>query len=206
MNTSDARPPGDDKRSGLIRRFFRAPRYSAFLVVVALASGIVVGAPALDYTDRYFSSDAFCATGCHVMEATVAKELHESSHWTRSSGVRATCGDCHVSEGLFPAMVDHAIGIKELYAFAVGGIRTPEQFEELRAESANRVRLGMVANGSQNCLKCHTPEAIKPERRRGQKQHAEAQKNSTSCIACHYNLVHKEFEPSDAFLKATGEL
>lgn len=26
--------------------------------------------------------------------------------------------------------------------------------------------------------------------------------DGTTCIACHYNLVHKEVEPSAAFLKA----
>ena len=52
---------------------------------------------------------------------------------------------------------------------------------------------------------CHVMEAIKPERKRGQRQHAEALESGASCIACHYNLAHKEVEPSDAFLKAIGE-
>lgn len=205
MDAPKTNPGGAGKPEGFLRRFILTPRFSAFIVVVALAVGAVVGAPALDYADRYFSSDAFCATGCHVMEATVAKELHQSTHWTRKSGVRATCGDCHVSEGLFDAMVDHVIGVKELYAFAITGIRTAEQFEAERAGAANRVRLSMIADGSKNCQKCHVADAIQPARLRGQKQHAEAKKSGASCIACHYNLVHKEVEPSEAFLKATGE-
>jgi hypothetical protein len=45
-------------------------------------------------------------------------------------------------------------------------------------------------------------EAIKPERLRGQRQHAEAIETGTTSIACHYNLVHKEVEPSEEFLQA----
>jgi nitrate/TMAO reductase-like tetraheme cytochrome c subunit len=36
--------------------------------------------------------------------------------------------------------------------------------------------------------------AIQPERRREQRQHAEAREQGTTCIACHYNLVHNEVE------------
>jgi nitrate/TMAO reductase-like tetraheme cytochrome c subunit len=45
-------------------------------------------------------------------------------------------------------------------------------------------------------------EAIKPERKRGQRMHAVAIEEGTTCIVCHYNLVHKEVEPSKAFLEA----
>jgi cytochrome c-type protein NapC len=60
----------------------------------------------------------------------------------------------------------------------------------------------MLANDSQNCRNCHVMEAIQPERVRGQRQHAEAIETGTTCIACHYNLVHKEVEPSEEFLQA----
>jgi nitrate/TMAO reductase-like tetraheme cytochrome c subunit len=45
-------------------------------------------------------------------------------------------------------------------------------------------------------------EAIKPARKRGQRMHAKALEENTTCIACHYILVHKEVEPSKAFLDA----
>jgi len=60
----------------------------------------------------------------------------------------------------------------------------------------------MLANDSKNCRTCHDMAAIKPKRKRGQKQHAEALENKTTCIVCHYDLVHKVVEPSDEFLKA----
>tara|TARA_B100000315_G_scaffold111702_1_gene102453 strand:- start:41 stop:265 length:225 start_codon:yes stop_codon:yes gene_type:complete len=64
--------------------------------------------------------------------------------------------------------------------------------------------LGLLANDSANYRGCHVEEAIEAERKRGQRQHTEAKKNGTTCIACHYNLVHKEVEPSKAFLEAIG--
>jgi nitrate/TMAO reductase-like tetraheme cytochrome c subunit len=169
---------------------------------VALGVGAFVAVPVADYTDRYFSSNNFCAFGCHVMEATVYKEFQEAKHYTTKTGVRPTCADCHVSEGLTAAMWDHVLGTKELYARVVRGIATPEDFEVERAAAADRVRFHMLANDSANCRGCHVMEAIQPERNRGQRQHEDALKNGTTCIACHYNLVHKEVEPSEAFLKA----
>ena len=202
--SSHGTKPGNAPKRGRLRRWLSAHRYSLSLVVV-FAIGMVAGVPLFDAVDRQFSSDAFCMTGCHLMEATVAKELRQSDHWTRPSGVRATCSDCHVSEGLTAAMWDHMVGTRELISFLFKGIRTPEEFEKVRFEGANRVRLAMVANDSKNCRRCHTMEAIKPERKRGQRQHTEASETGATCIACHYNLVHKEVEPSEAFLKAIDE-
>jgi nitrate/TMAO reductase-like tetraheme cytochrome c subunit len=98
------------------------------------------------------------------------------------------------------AMWDHFLGTSDLIAF-LQGVRTPEDFEEVRAEAADRVRMAMLANDSKHCRTCHVMEAIQPERRRGQRQHAEALETGTTCIACHYNLVHKEVEPSQRFLE-----
>jgi len=204
MTTSDAPESKSAKSAGFVRRLLLNPRFSGLLLVIAFVVGAGFALPFFDYTDRYFSSEAFCSDSCHVMTATVVKELHESDHYNGNSGVRATCKDCHVSEGLTAAMWDHVIGTKELVAFIMG-VRTVEDFEEVRFETANRQRLKMVKNDSKTCRSCHTMAAIKPERTRGQKQHAEAQKTGTTCIACHYNLVHKEVEPSEEFLKAIGE-
>lgn len=176
------------------------------LAIVGLLVGVVVGAPVVDEVDRYFSSNAFCADTCHVMTATVAKELQESKHWTNHTGVRAGCGDCHVSEGLAAAYWDHIVGTRELFAFLFKGVRTVEAFEKERAAGAERVRLAMLANDSKNCRTCHVMEAIQPQRLRGQKQHQEAREEGITCIVCHYNLVHKEVPSSPAFEAAiSGE-
>ncbi len=186
-------------RFGWARRSYG---YPVLIVLVAMAVGGLIAVPAADTVDSYFSSNEFCAEACHSMEATVAKEYRESTHWATPTGVRPNCSDCHISEGLTMAMWDHLWGTRDLIAF-LSGVRTAEDFEEIRAESANHTRMAMIANDSKNCRTCHVMEVIKPERNRGQRQHAEALEDGTTCIACHYNLVHKEVEPSEEFLQAT---
>ena len=186
-------------RSGRARRSYG---YPVLIILLAMAVGGLIAVPVADTVDSYFSSDEFCAEACHSMEATVAKEYRESTHWATPTGVRPSCSDCHISEGLTMAMWDHLWGTRDLIAF-LSGVRTAEDFEKIRAESANHTRMSMVANDSKNCRTCHVMEAIKPERNRGQRQHAEALEEGTTCIACHYNLVHKEVEPSEEFLQAT---
>ena len=201
---ADNDPKQPDKRPMIARALDRVRRYPLLFIVVALVAGAFAGVPATDLTDQYFSSNAFCAGACHVMEATVYKEFQKSKHWTTATGVRPTCADCHISEGLTAAMWDHFLGTKELFALVVLGIDTPEAFEKKRAVLADRERFHMLANDSKHCRGCHVMEAIKPKRKRGQRQHAAALKDGTTCIACHYNLVHKEVAPSKAFLEATG--
>lgn len=184
------------RRRGWVRR-----GYPLLFILLAMVVGGIIAVPTTEAVDRYFSSEKFCAQTCHTMEATVAAERRESLHWTTPTGVRAACVDCHVSEGLTLAMWDHFLGTRELIAF-LQGVRTPEDFEEVRAAAADRVRMAMLDNDSKYCRTCHVMEAIQPERRRGQRQHTEAIETGTTCIACHYNLVHKEVEPSERFLQA----
>lgn len=167
--------------------------------VLGLAVGVLAGVPIADKVDRHFSSNEFCSNSCHVMTATVVEELHEASHWTRQSGVRAGCADCHVSEGLAAAYWDHFLGLAEIWAMYVEGIDTVEEFEEVRPELADRVRFRMLANDSKNCRTCHTMEAIRPEKKRGQRAHETAMEEDLTCIICHYNIAHKEVPPSEAF-------
>ncbi len=174
---------------------------SVFLAAVMVVGSIFV--VIMDTTDYVFSTMAFCSTTCHVMEDNVYAELKESTHWNTSTGVRAKCADCHVSRRLSFAMIDHVLGMKELFVMLThSGLDEPGEFEKLRPASADRVRLAMIKNDSASCRGCHDMEAIKPKRIRGQNQHEDALKNGTTCIICHYNLVHKEVEPSPAFNKA----
>lgn len=189
------------KNKSIWRRIMR--RFPWKLVAIFVGVGAVAVAT-VDATDYYFSSENFCAFTCHVMENTVYKELKESKHWTTATGVRPKCADCHVSGRLTFAMWDHFIGTGELFVWMTNDFSNPEAFEVLRPAAADRVRMEMLANNSANCRRCHVMEAIKPKRKRGQSQHQAALKEGTTCISCHYNLVHKEVKPSEAFLKAIG--
>jgi nitrate/TMAO reductase-like tetraheme cytochrome c subunit len=169
------------------------------VTLLAIASSSIA---LVDGTDFYFSSDNFCAKACHIMESTVYQELQQSKHWNSPSGVRPLCADCHVSGRLSFAMVDHFVGTGELFVWLTHDLSTPESFEPLRPAAANRVRMEMLEDDSEKCRSCHLMEAIQPKKKRGRRMHANAIEEGTTCIVCHYNLVHKEVEPSEEFLDA----
>lgn len=177
---------------------------TGFVALAGLGVGIVVGVPAAEGIDRYFSSNKFCADTCHTMKATVAVEFSESTHGTTKTGVVPECSDCHVSGNLLGAYIDHIKGLRELYSHIVKGVDTTEEFEEVRFGAANRARMHFVNNDSANCRTCHVMEAIKPEKTRGQRQHAEAIEKDITCIICHYNLVHKDTSLSEEFEAVVG--
>ncbi len=210
--TSESQAGQHEKRDGWLQRA-QACRHGKFGIIICasvlLAAITVVGSifvVIIDTTDYVFSTEKFCGTSCHVMEDNVYAELKKSKHWTTPTGVRANCADCHVSRRLSFAMIDHVLGTKELFVMLThGGLDKPGAFEELRPAAADRIRFKMIADDSKNCRGCHDMEAIKPERIRGQNQHEDALKKGTTCIICHYNLVHKDVEPSPAFNKAIEE-
>lgn len=182
-------------------RWLDAIRRHPWLSIVVLIAVAGTSLATIDATDYYFTSDNFCATSCHVMD-TVYQELQQSKHWTTPSGVRPKCADCHVSKRLTFAMWDHFIGTGELFVWLTHDFSEPAAFAALRPAAADRVRFQMLGNDSEKCRECHVMEGIKPRKKRGQRMHAEAREEDITCIVCHYNLVHKEVEPSEAFLRA----
>ncbi len=179
------------------------PRILVFLfipLVIGLAAVVIV-----DYSDKYLTTDIYCGKACHVMEHPY-KELKKSKHWNMRSGVRTTCADCHVSGRLSFAMWDHIIDFTELWVWYTTDFSEKETFDWMRPSLAEKVRLEMLEDDSANCRRCHIEEAIDPEKKRGQKEHKEALEEGTTCIVCHYNLVHQKVEPSKRFLKRIDEI
>lgn len=201
MQPKSNNPAAQDNERPQGRSLLSRVKWAAIgLVTLGIAIG-VFGMFVGQEADAYFSSNKFCVS-CHIMEATVYKELQDAKHARAASGVRPTCAHCHVSKKLFPALWDHVIGTGELIAF-VRGVSSVEKFEDRRNAVANSERMKMLSENSENCHRCHVMEAIQPTRTRGQVQHKDAvAKGNSNCIACHYNLVHKEVPPSDAFNKA----
>ena len=172
----------------------------AWVFVVVLLSLGAVSVASIDFTDYIFSHNTFCGNVCHVMESTVYRELQESSHWNSPTGVRATCADCHVDGRLTLAMIDNFLGTGELFVNLTNDFSKPGSFEKFRPGADDRERFKFIENDSARCRSCHVMEAIKPKRVRGENQHKEAMEKGITCIMCHYNLVHKAVEPSEAFL------
>lgn len=151
------------------------------------------------------NSTAFCVS-CHSMSAYVYEEFKTSKHFTNVAGVRPECGSCHVAKRFWSAVWDHAMGTHDLISEFRYDWTKPENFEAKRSAMAEKARLKMLGEDSQTCRTCHNFEAIVPSRKRGERAHADAkQKDKTNCIACHYNLVHKEAPLTPAFTQAIKE-
>lgn len=175
-------------------------------VIAFIVGGIVglVAVLAAEKMDHMTSTDAFC-TSCHAMQAYIseAEAYKTSTHQTTKSGVRPGCADCHIPKGLVRATYTHIVnGVGDLWGEIRYDYDDPKVWDEQKARLAHAVREWMLDNDSATCRSCHEQASIKPERKRGQKQHAEAIENGTTCIACHYNIVHEEIEPSEAFVNA----
>jgi nitrate/TMAO reductase-like tetraheme cytochrome c subunit len=178
----------------------RAPLFITRHVLIALVVGGVGGVLFMTFLiefDHYTSSDAFCTT-CHSM--TYADETYRNTvHYNSASGVRASCGDCHVSEGVFAATWDHAIGSKDLFKQLFGPEYDDPVINTLHLpEAAFAARRWFRARDSATCKRCHTLEAIQGKRADTAAIHLE-ETDGKSCIDCHYNLVHRKVPDESTF-------
>jgi nitrate/TMAO reductase-like tetraheme cytochrome c subunit len=147
--------------------------------------------------DHYTGSEEFCTT-CHSMELA-AEPYRESAHYKPASGVRASCGDCHVSEGVFAATWDHFIGTKDLMRQIFGADYDDPVVNALHLpEAAFAARNWFKDRDSATCKRCHVKEAIFGERPDTLQIHLEDAK-AKSCIECHYNLVHRKVPDEKTF-------
>ncbi len=183
--------------------------FNKAVAITFIAGGIagIFVALGAEEMDRLTTSDEFC-TSCHAMQAYIAEtETYKTSvHQVTASGVRAGCADCHIPKGLVLATYTHAInGISDLWGQIRFNYDDPEVWKAEKARLAYAARFWFRENDSETCRNCHEEASIKPQRKRGQRQHEEARKTGITCIDCHYNLVHEEVEPSKAFLEAIGE-
>ena len=147
--------------------------------------------------DHYTSSEEFCTT-CHSMEL-VAVPYRNSRHYQPVSGVRASCGDCHVSEGVFAATWDHFIGTKDLLKQLFGADYDDPVVNALHLpEAAFAARDWFRERDSATCKRCHELEAIQGKRADTAAIHRE-ETAGKSCIDCHINLVHRKVPGEETF-------
>ncbi|MCK6262875.1 pentaheme c-type cytochrome TorC [Vibrio sp. ZSDE26] len=137
------------------------------------------------------NTEEFCI-GCHTMSENVYVELQETAHWKNSSGVRATCPDCHVPHEWTAKIARKMQASKEVFAQIFGDLGTPEKFEARRLELARHEWDRFSANGSLECKNCHAYESMdfeqmSPTARIQMKQAAE---RDQSCVDCHKGIAH----------------
>jgi len=139
----------------------------------------------------------FC-TSCHTMKIPLG-ELQERPHWKNASGVRAGCADCHVPKEFVPKMIAKVMAAKDVYHEIMGTIDTPEKYEALRWDMANRVWAKMKATDSRECRSCHDWDQmdLTEQSRSARNKHGRAPDEGKTCIDCHQGVAHEEPEDPD---------
>jgi len=138
------------------------------------------------------NTNEFC-TDCHSMKINL-EEYKETLHYKNTSGVRATCADCHVPKEFGPKMVAKVLAYKDVLHEILGTIDTPEKFEQHRWDMANRVWDKMRANDSRECRSCHEWDTmdLSEQDRSARRRHASAVDEGKTCIDCHKGIAHEE--------------
>jgi len=134
----------------------------------------------------------FCIS-CHDMEATVYQEYQHSVHYSNSSGVQATCPDCHVPKEWVPKLIRKIQASNELFHWMIGTINTPEKFEAKRLQLARSVWQAMKKTDSRECRNCHQFSAmsLSDQGRFASRIHGDAKQDGKTCIDCHQGISHK---------------
>lgn len=186
------------ERPGFIRRiwnFFTTPAVAiaaGSIIVVAFIAGVVFWG-GFHWAMEMTNTEKFCV-GCHEMRDNVYAEYEGTVHQSNSSGVRATCPDCHVPKEWGPKVVRKIQASKELYGhFITGIVDTPEKFEEHRIDLASRVWTAMKKTDSRECRNCHNFEFMDFTQQEGRaaENHQKALDQGKTCIDCHQGIAHK---------------
>ena len=171
-------------------------RHVLIALVVGGIGGVLFAGFLLEF-DRFTSRNAFC-TACHSM-IYAETAYQRSAHYNSASGVRASCGDCHVSPGLLAATWDHLIGGKDLLKQWFGADDDDPVVNALRLpESAFAARAWFRSRDSATCKRCHTMEAIQGKRADTAAIHREETAGKT-CVDCHYNQVQRPVPDESTF-------
>lgn len=171
-------------------------RHVLIALVIGGVGGVLFMAFLIEF-DRFTSDNAFC-TSCHSM-SYADESYRQSAHYSSASGVRASCGDCHVSRGLIAATWDHIVGGKDLFKQLFGPDYDDPVINTLHLpEAAFKARAWLRKRDSATCRHCHVQEAILGERTHTQAIHQEETEGKT-CVDCHYNLVHRKVPDEQTF-------
>lgn len=159
---------------------------------------------------RNVVASEFVCTYCHLEReyVTAARFSFSTPHpATPPAGEeQAQCVDCHLPEGFWAATFAYTHFASATDLFGHFRDRASERAGDWippGAARAHRTRDRLFEADSVTCRSCHIEAEIKPERKRGQRAHANALENKETCIECHDNMVHRYVEVrEDAFQKA----
>lgn len=142
--------------------------------------------------------ESFCIS-CHAMRNTVYQEFKDTAHFANSSGVRASCADCHVPRTFVAKLSKKVLAIKDVYHTLAGTIDTKEKFEARRYLLAKRVWREMKDNNSLACRNCHQTNhmVLESQDKSARKKHKRMINENLTCIDCHKGIAHELPEVPD---------
>ena len=151
------------------------------------------------------NTESFCIS-CHEMRDNVYQEYKKTIHYSNSTGVKATCPDCHVPREWVHKVARKIGATNELYHKIMGTISTREKFLQRRLHLSKRVWKMMKDTDSRECRNCHSfrAMALNKQSRLASRKHAASGKQGKTCIDCHMGIAHrisKDFD-SDGKLHA----
>jgi len=137
------------------------------------------------------NTESFCIS-CHEMEQNVYQEYKNTIHYSNSTGVRATCPECHVPQDWVHKVLRKVQATNELYHWVIGSIDTPEKFRARRHELAGHVWEGMRESDSRECRNCHdySHMALQQQTVLAMKTHQLGVTLGETCIDCHQGVAH----------------
>ena len=173
-------------------------KYPVMGVMASFLAGVLFWG-GFNWSLELTNTERFCIS-CHVMEVFVYKEYKRSLHYANSSGVRATCPDCHVPREWVHKVVRKVGAVNELFHWMRGSIDTGEKFEAKRGQLARHVWASMRQTDSRECRNCHNLEAMAQQSQTVSAGilHGLADDWAMSCIECHQGVAHtlpRDFDP-----------
>lgn len=181
---------------GLSRRATALGALGAVVVIVGAAFAFE------PFTRTVIARDGLCLY-CHTdFDASLPNSLRHPEDPEKGEAV--TCIECHQVPGFMGTVYTYAHlasitdfygGFRSAYANRAGDWVPP------LARRAFRVRDGVRATHAASCTYCHTLTDPKPKKKRGQRMHKKAEEKKDTCINCHFNLVHREVDPREEFVR-----
>lgn len=161
------------------------------LLIGALIGG--AGVVAFDAALHVTSTEAFCIS-CHEIEDNAFAQLQKTTHYNNSSGVRATCSDCHVPRAFLPKMVRKVAAVREVWGSITGVIDTPEKYAAHAPVMKRREIARLKASDSRECRDCHEAShmLLAMQTARAREYHQGMAAAGKSCIDCHTGIAHPE--------------
>ena len=151
------------------------------------------------------SSDAFCGTFCHSM-TWASDGYHQGPHFINASGVRASCGECHIPYDSSHATASEYVqmllfkldrGTKDFWYETRKTIATKEEWEKRRPQLRVEYESYLQAHNYITCRGCHSLEAFGGPRSQMKVMiHKDVKANNVDCLQCHQDIGHVYEQPT----------